>query len=378
MGAAARRARTRRSASSACRDRPAATSSCSFPTGATARASPDGAILEPDDTTSNVDLDELFATFDPKTRTSLRGVFRGSSRQYAGQGENATQGWLYLDPALVSASRLFGELNRDTRELRRFINETSGLVGDIAERRDDLAGLVDNLADTTGAIARPEGALAEAIHQLPPFLRQANTTYVNLRATLDDLDPLVKTSSRWRRSCCRTRRAASARHRPAARPCRPGRRYPAAGQLERPGRARATPPLRDIAVGPVRRNGAEREGALPAAAEALASATPRIAFARPYSVDFTGWLDDFSHTGNFDAMGGFARIGTHVNAFSVKDGLLSPLAPAPARRCSRTSPRSASTTAAPARSSATRGDGSTPWRPSPDFNCDPTQLPVGP
>ena len=24
------------------------------------------------------------------------------------------------------------------------------------------------------------------------------------------------------------------------------------------------------------------------------------------------------------------------------------------------------------------GDGSMPWRPSEDYNCDPTQLPVGP
>ena len=92
--------------------------------------------------------------------------------------------------------------------------------------------------------------------------------------------------------------------------------------------ARATPPLRDIAVGPVRRNGEKREGAFPASAEALENATPRVAFARPYSVDFTGWLDDFSHSGNYDALGGFARIGTHVNAFSFKSGVISPIAPA--------------------------------------------------
>ena len=37
-----------------------------------------------------------------------------------------------------------------------------------------------------------------------------------------------------------------------------------------------------------------------------------IAFARPYSMDFVGWLDDFSSTGGyFDALGGQTR--THVN-----------------------------------------------------------------
>ena len=95
--------------------------------------------------------------------------------------------------------------------------------------------------------------------------------------------------------------------------------------------ARATPALRDIAVGPVRRNGETREGAFPASAEALANSTPRVAFARPYSVDFTGWLDDFSHSGIYDALGGIARIGTHVNAFTFKSGVISPIAPGAAR-----------------------------------------------
>jgi hypothetical protein len=35
---------------------------------------------------------------------------------------------------------------------------------------------------------------SEAIERLPPFMRQANTTFVNLRATLDDLDVLVAES----------------------------------------------------------------------------------------------------------------------------------------------------------------------------------------
>ena len=340
----------------------------------------DGAVLTPDETVSNVDLDEVFAIFDPRTRRALRGVFRGSARQYAGQGAAAARGWLYLDPSLVSATRLFQELNRDSGELRRFVRETSRLVGDVAEKREDLAGLVDNLADTTGAIVRPEGALAEAIRRLPPFLRQANTTYVGLRAALDDLDPLVETAKPVAKKLLpytRELRGFVTDLRPTVEDLAP--------VLRRPGRAndlvevlRGTPPLRDIAVGPVRRNGEEREGALPAAAEALEGATPRIAFARPYSVDFTGWLDDFSHSGNVDAMGAFARIGTHVNAFSLKNGVLSPLAPAARAPGLKELLDVGQYNRCPGSVERDRGDGSMPWRPSEDFNCDPSQLPVGP
>ena len=346
----------------------------------------DGGVIEQTDTTGNVDLDEVFSIFDKKTRASLRKVFRGSFRQYDGEARNASQGYLYLDPALVSASRLFRELNRDTDELERFVTETSGLVGDIADRRDDLASLISNLADTTGAISRPrgingQGALADAISQLPDFMRQSNTTSVNLRAALDDLDPLVT------------------EFKPVARKLVPYTREvrhlvqdldPAVRDLARITTRRGadndlidlslrTLPLRDIAVGPVRRNGAEREGTLPSTAHALASATPRVAFARPYSNDFTGWLDDFSHTGNVDALGGFSRAGSHVAAFSFKSGVLQPLAPiaraAELETVAQTNHRNKCPGAGERDSF---GDRSTPWKPSPDFNCDETQVPLGP
>jgi phospholipid/cholesterol/gamma-HCH transport system substrate-binding protein len=340
---------------------------------------PDGAVLGTEDTTAQVELDQLFATFDRRTRASLRGVFRGSARQYAGEGEAANAGWLYLDPAIVSASRLFSELTRDEDALRRFVVDSSRLVGHVAERRDDLAGLVSNLADTTSAIARPPGALADAISQLPPFMRRANTTYVNLRATLDDLDPLVEDAKpvarKLRPYTAELRRFVQGAEPAVTDLARVIRRPGAANDLVE--LARATPPLRDIAVGPVRRNGESREGAFPASAEALSNSAPRVAFARPYSVDFTGWLDDFSHSGNYDALGGYARIGTHVNAFTFKSGVIAPIAPALRAQSFKELATLGQSNRCPGSAERDPGDGSTPFRPTPDFNCDPRQVPPG-
>ena len=358
----------------------------SYPSGEDRGDLADGAVLGLDDTTGHVDLDAIFAIFDKRTRRSLKGVFRGSARQFRatvdsqGQGALASQGYLYLDPALVSATRLFEELNRDTPELRRFITESSQLMGDIAERRDDLSSLVSNLADTTGAIARPPGALADAVHQLPPFMRRANTTYVNLRAALDDLDPLVNEA----KPVARKLRPYTAELRRVVQGAEPTVRD-LARLIRKPGRSndlielnRALPRLRAIAVGPVRRNGRRRAGALPTAAEALRSATPRVAFARPYSVDFTGWLDDFSHTGNYDALGGFARIGTHVNAFAIKNGVISDLDISERGPLLKELATIGQNNRCPGAAERDTGDGSTPWVPTPGFNCDPRQLPPGP
>jgi hypothetical protein len=58
-------------------------------------------------------------------------------------------------------------------------------------------------------------------------------------------------------------------------------------------------------------------GSFPETAQALVGSAPIIGFGRPYTVDFNGWADDFSTTGSYDALGGFARAYTVVNAFDA-------------------------------------------------------------
>src|SRR5207237_1277888 len=97
----------------------------------------------------------------------------------------------YLNPALASSSRLFSELTRDKPALERFIVQTAKLTGDLAAKDQDLAGVVKNLGTTMNALATERGDLGDSVERLPAFLRRTNSTFVNLRATLDSLDPLV-------------------------------------------------------------------------------------------------------------------------------------------------------------------------------------------
>jgi len=100
----------------------------------------------------------------------------------------------YLNPALSTSRRLFNELNRDTPTLERFVTNSSRLVTTLAQRRDDLSALIENLNTTMGAIGSQKVALADALQRLPDFMRRSNTTFVNLRAALNDVDPLVNAS----------------------------------------------------------------------------------------------------------------------------------------------------------------------------------------
>jgi phospholipid/cholesterol/gamma-HCH transport system substrate-binding protein len=346
-----------------------------LPDGRRQRTLPDGGTIASADTTSAVDLDQLFNTIDPKTRRSLQGVIKGFARSYDRDTDAANAGWQYLDPSLVASDRLFAELNRDTPLLRRFIDASSRLVTDVAARRDDLAGVVDHLATTTGALGRQKVALASAIGRLPDFMRRADTTFANLRATLDDLRPLVEDS----KPAVRALRPFVAALRPLAQDARPTVAAFAA-LLRRQGAdndlldlVRGNVPLRDVAVGPVTVNGKEREGALPASVRALGTATPELAFARPYAVDLTGWFDDFSHSGIYDALGGASRAAPYVNGFTNVNGILKPVLPEDAAAVFDAGASLNNTNRCPG--SAERGSA---WKPTPDYNCDLSQVPLGP
>jgi phospholipid/cholesterol/gamma-HCH transport system substrate-binding protein len=270
----------------------------------------DGGQIGVDQTTTAVDLDQLFDTLDPPTRKALQGFFKGQAAQFRGAGDEANKAYEYLNPALATSSRLFNELTKDQPLLERFLVDSSKLVTTLADRRDDLSGLVGNLNTTTRALGNQKAALAESIERLPPFMRRANTTFVNLRAALDDVDPLVDASKpvavRLQPFLTQARAFASDAE-PTVRDLRTA--------VRRKGKdndlinfVNSVPPLADIAVETKTRNGAKRPGAFPASVTGLKAGAPIIGEARPYTSDFLGWLDDFSTTGGgFDAIGAYAR-----------------------------------------------------------------------
>jgi len=341
---------------------------------------PDGGVIGQDSTTTAVDLDQVFNTFDPETRKALQGVIKGSANQFKGKGKEFNEGIAYLNPSLAASSRLFREINRDTPLLERFIVSSSQLVTDIADRHDDLSGLVDDLATTTTAIGNQSEALSESIGRLPDFERRANTTFVNLRAALDDLDPLVDDS----KPVAKKLRPFLAELRPLARDARPTIND-LSKIVSRPGAAndlieltKLQEPLRDVTTRKVKANGKERDGAFKASQDALKGNTPEFAFFRPYTPDLLGWFDDFSHSGVYDALGAVSRVAIHANAFALTGaggaGQFEVIPPELRGKALEATLDRGQDNRCPGGGEHKTDDGTGPYKPTPDFPCDPSQV----
>jgi phospholipid/cholesterol/gamma-HCH transport system substrate-binding protein len=325
----------------------------------------DGGVIGPDQTATAVELDQIFDLFDDRTRTGLQDFFKGSAAMLHGRGKELQEGVHYLNPALSTGARLFQELTRDEALLERFLVDSGTLVHTLAERRGDLTGVVGNLNATFGALGRQQDALAESVDRLPPFMRRANTTFVNLRSALDDVDPFVDAAK------------------PAARRLGPfldqARLFVRDGEptirdlsrtIGQPGPRndlieliRSFPPLAREAMDTHRVNGADRRGAFPETTDALNAAAPTIAFGRPYTPDFVGWMDDFSTTGAYDAIGGFSRA--WINLSEILYG------PGPKLRQFRRCPGADEEAAADASNVFSGGEAAA-------LDCDPSQRSVTP
>ena len=344
----------------------------------------DGGTIEADDTESAVDLDQLFNLFDPVARAAVSKSVDFFRDINAGRADEAQAALRYLNPALSSSSRLFAELNRNTEHFERFIVETSRLVTDLSDRDDALAGLISNLATTTDALADRRGQLGDSIELLPGFMRRANTTFVNLRAALDDLDPLVEDS---KPIVADKLIPLFDELRPFAEQAEPTVRDLSL-TIRRPGEdndtielLRKQPAIDRIANDTAERNGAQRPGAFPETQRALEGITPQFAFFRPYTPDLISWFDSFSRSGVSDALGNFSRSGLLLNGltFNPSLGQLLPVPPDLRAELLAANVDLGRNDRCPGSSERTAPDGSNPFIPEPvRGNCDPSIQPIGP
>jgi phospholipid/cholesterol/gamma-HCH transport system substrate-binding protein len=336
-----------------------------------ARKLSDGAVIPADQTTSPVDLDALFNTLDPKTRKGLQNLVQGLATQYKGREAQANAAAHYFNPAIATTARLASELTFDQEALKGLLRNGAKTTAALAARQDDLTNLVSNANQTTKAIGDEQSAFVRDLELLPLTLRRANTTFVNLRATLDDLDPLVNASKPVAPKLVPFFRAL----RPLVRDARPTI-HDIRLLIRRPGKENDLIEL-------LRKTPALERAAQPAFASTTASlrrSLPVLSFIRPYTPDLVGWFRDFGQgASNYDANGHYARIQPIFNSFTFTDNPAGGVLNAKPPGFDPTGTTTGNNKRCPGAASQPNADGTAPWRDSSGtLDCDPSAVLPGP
>jgi phospholipid/cholesterol/gamma-HCH transport system substrate-binding protein len=338
----------------------------------------EGATLGLGSTTTPVDIDQLFNTFPAGVRRGLSQFIQGNSEIYAGVGHQANQTYKYFGPALNRTAAFAHELNADQNLFQRFVVSSSKLVTAVSERGSQLSSAIANANTAFGAISTQNVALDQTLRRLPPVLRQSNTTFVNLRAALDDLEPLVDTA-----------KPATKNLAPFLAELRPvlSKAVPVFENLRltvrKPGQANDAGEL--LAVLPAVQQSAAK--AFPHSQDAIAAFQPTLDFARPYTPDiFNGFGKLGEASGYYDGNGNYVRgalADLNLFNYSSGSGTLEPIAPSRQfeafgssagihRRCPGGATQSAPDSSNPFVDPPLAGAGVTP------SECNPADAPPGP
>jgi phospholipid/cholesterol/gamma-HCH transport system substrate-binding protein len=338
----------------------------------------DDATIGLESTTAAVDLDAFINAFPASVRKGLGQFFRGFGEIYAGNGAEANQTFKYLAPGLNRAADLARELGGDQHLLEQFVLNTSKLGTAVAERGTDLSSAISNATTAFDAIASQNKAFSSTLRLLPPVFRQSNTTFVNLRAALDDLDPLVETAKPATKDLA-----------PFLREIRPvlSKSVPLFKNLRltvrRPGFANDSAEL--LATLPAVQERASR--AFPHSEDAIEAFQPNLDFIRTYTPDL---LNGFGKVGQivgyYDGNGNYARVlFSNLNIFDYNSGSgeLEPIPPSQQYNAFGTS--ASVQRRCPGSAVQPAADGSNPFTNPPfagsgvsSAECNPADVPPGP
>jgi phospholipid/cholesterol/gamma-HCH transport system substrate-binding protein len=311
------------------------------------------------------DIDQLFNTLNPRTRTGLQEFFQGNAEWYVGLAHAAGESAEYFAPALTSADRIFAEFTREQHTLTEFLVQGAKAMTTIAARAPQLSGFIEHSNTALGALASEQTNLANGVGQLPETLHQANVALGEAPATLGALRRLAEV----------TKPTASelapffARLRPLLAEATPVL-HSLSLAVSKPG---PNNDLTDIALGyPALAQ--QLEADTPSAVKGLESGTTFFSRLRPYTPDLVGFARSLGQsTAGYDANGHYIRATTTVPSFTL--GSEGSLAPSGSLQQGLQNLKTGQLQRCPGSATPPPGDGSAPFTDTGQLECNPAEVP---
>jgi phospholipid/cholesterol/gamma-HCH transport system substrate-binding protein len=153
---------------------------------------PDGGTLPQANIAESVQLDEIFRTFDPRTRAAFQAWQQEASVAIAGRGGDLSYAFGELEPAFTQFDRAFRVLDSQRLAVQRLFRNGATSLRALRGREGQLAELIRNsnaVFTTTAARNRDIEALFRAF---PTFEDESRLTLDRLRTFALTADPVTR------------------------------------------------------------------------------------------------------------------------------------------------------------------------------------------
>jgi virulence factor Mce-like protein len=151
----------------------------------------EGATLPKAQVEPSVQLDEIFRTFDARTRASFQTWMQQLAIASAGRGADLSAAIANLEPFAEDANRVLRVLDTQQGAVQQLIRNTGEVFGALSERQGQLQGLIRNSGIVFHTTAVRNRDLEAAFRALPTFLDESRLTLNRLQSFSRNANPLI-------------------------------------------------------------------------------------------------------------------------------------------------------------------------------------------
>ena len=152
---------------------------------------PDGGTLAQSQVSPTVELDEIFRTFDPRTRDAFRRWMEEQARAFDGRGEQLNDALGNLTPFAEDATEVLEILDSQRRATRRLVRNTGEVFGALTEREGQLRELIVNSNRVFETTAARDRELQQIFRVFPTFLDESRATVARVTRFSEATDPFI-------------------------------------------------------------------------------------------------------------------------------------------------------------------------------------------
>jgi phospholipid/cholesterol/gamma-HCH transport system substrate-binding protein len=153
---------------------------------------PDGGTLNAGHVAPTVELDEILATFDPKTREAFRTWMQAQAAAAQGRGTDINAFFGELPQFTDKFQRLFETLDAQQAATTKAISTTGEVFDALSEREGQLRGLVTDSQRLFNITADRNADVAKIFQRLPRFERESSVMLPKLTEFGNHARPVVR------------------------------------------------------------------------------------------------------------------------------------------------------------------------------------------
>jgi phospholipid/cholesterol/gamma-HCH transport system substrate-binding protein len=152
----------------------------------------DGGVLPEANIAESVQLDEIFRTFDARTRAAFQEWMQESAVSITGQGQNLSYAIGGLEPTFTEFDRLFRVLDSQRLAVGQLFSNGATTFQALRGREGELADLIESSNAVFQTTARRNRDIEALFRAFPTFLDESRLTLSRLKDFSENANPLMK------------------------------------------------------------------------------------------------------------------------------------------------------------------------------------------